>query len=722
MEKTSKPSTPVAPAKAAQQPFFQSQAPEAEKNGEEPVFFPKAVIQPQLRVGAPDDPLEREADSMAERVMRLPQSPVAPAIQRADKKAEELQRKEGEEKEPDDMPVRRKTTDGSGGFTAPPALASALPGAKGGGASLPDGTRSFMESAFKTDFSGVRVHHDAQSAAMNESIRAKAFTHGSDVYFNQGQYAPESGEGKKLLAHELTHVVQQGEGVHRQPDWGITDLLSPFSLANLGVKAALAALDWLPKEEREAAMKALVQKTILGLEAMRELPDFLKAAVSAAMPPGAFLDPTTIWPFVVSGAIGFFKHLNTLSGEKLFELLKKPLEATLEPSYYGGIVVGIFQGIGGWFSDLWGMIVMLGEFAAVMLNPVTLTVKLAEGAQKAWDAAGVAAKWIADNQAMLWNLLQDKSALLNLKNAAMQTMYSMVEGMGASIADAIVKKLEAGAYEMGKAVGYVVGYIIPEIVLAVGTEAIGNAIKGVFTGLKSVMAAFKSFKATIMSAEAVGKVVLKIEQILSKIKGISIFEKGGKFEQLGTKLKELLQNLMKVFSKTKKVFNAADLIEIVKDQKRLTKFVSEHFDDLIDPANKKIIWEEMGPVTRGKIIEEIFSQSKYKKHLNLNELKPNFKDIDFTNATDVVSFKTYKPYGKPNINNLERSLDGYASKLKDASIQDITKPNGTVEPLSTRKKVLEFVVNKGEWNAQELEAVRKKISQKHALEIIITQW
>ena len=73
-----------------------------------------------------------------------------------------------------------------------------------------------MENAFSVDFSGVRVHTDSQASEMNRGINAKAFTHGNDVYFGEGQYAPDTYSGKNLLAHELTHVVQQEGNAIRQ--------------------------------------------------------------------------------------------------------------------------------------------------------------------------------------------------------------------------------------------------------------------------------------------------------------------------------------------------------------------------------------------------------------------------------------------------------------------------------------------------------------------------
>ncbi|MCP4494533.1 MAG: DUF4157 domain-containing protein [Gammaproteobacteria bacterium] len=83
---------------------------------------------------------------------------------------------------------------------------------KGGGQPLDAGTRAFYEPRFGHNFSQVRVHTDAQAAESAESINAQAYTHGNDIAFGS-QYSPGSGEGKKLLAHELTHVVQQSAKV-----------------------------------------------------------------------------------------------------------------------------------------------------------------------------------------------------------------------------------------------------------------------------------------------------------------------------------------------------------------------------------------------------------------------------------------------------------------------------------------------------------------------------
>jgi len=104
-------------------------------------------------------------------------------------------------------PIMMKSEGGES--TATPALATQLNSTKGGGKSLAPDVNASMSNAFGTDFSHVRVHTDTRATQMNQDLHAKAFTHGSDIYFNQGQYAPTSSQGKRLLAHELTHVNQQ---------------------------------------------------------------------------------------------------------------------------------------------------------------------------------------------------------------------------------------------------------------------------------------------------------------------------------------------------------------------------------------------------------------------------------------------------------------------------------------------------------------------------------
>ena len=90
-----------------------------------------------------------------------------------------------------------------------PSIADTILSSQGKGMNLDYSTNSFMSSRFGADFSNVKIHNGSQSTQLNEQLNAKAFTVGNNIYFNEGKYAPTSEAGKHLLAHELTHTVQQ---------------------------------------------------------------------------------------------------------------------------------------------------------------------------------------------------------------------------------------------------------------------------------------------------------------------------------------------------------------------------------------------------------------------------------------------------------------------------------------------------------------------------------
>ena len=109
-----------------------------------------------------------------------------------------------------------------GGIVAPKRLENLLAQKQSGGHEMPDGLRRMMENGFDRDFSQVRLHTDSESADMSSSINAKAFTHGNDIYFNRGQYSPETQQGQNLIAHELTHVAQNNGKVARREEKNLT--------------------------------------------------------------------------------------------------------------------------------------------------------------------------------------------------------------------------------------------------------------------------------------------------------------------------------------------------------------------------------------------------------------------------------------------------------------------------------------------------------------------
>jgi len=158
------------------------------------------AIQTKLRIGAPNDIYEQEADKIAAQVMKMSDS--SEPVQRMCTECED----ELKEKPVDIVRVK-----------AEPGLADAVSGnmesqirsGQRAGNELPDSALDFFEQRFRSSFSDVKIYNDSKSDTLNRSLHSRAFTLGNDIYFRQGEYNPSTYEGKKLLAHELTHVVQQ---------------------------------------------------------------------------------------------------------------------------------------------------------------------------------------------------------------------------------------------------------------------------------------------------------------------------------------------------------------------------------------------------------------------------------------------------------------------------------------------------------------------------------
>jgi hypothetical protein len=194
---------------------FAPRKPKQKQTPQTTAFVASPRIQPKLEIGAANDHFEQEADRVADEVMSSPDAAVgasvtgtAPTVQRACDKCSK-----------EDEKIRGKAE--AGGLAASAAVSGQLAKARGAGASLPDATRAFFEPRYGRDLSNVRVHTDERAQGMAKELRAKAFTVGDDIFFNAGRYAPNSSGGRRLLAHELTHVIQQSGGkprIQREPD------------------------------------------------------------------------------------------------------------------------------------------------------------------------------------------------------------------------------------------------------------------------------------------------------------------------------------------------------------------------------------------------------------------------------------------------------------------------------------------------------------------------
>lgn len=165
------------------------------------------IIQPKLKIGAPNDKYEQEADRVADQIMRMP----GPRTVQTRNSLPQIQRKCQECEDE----LQRKSTQTTTQTQPAPLYSSASSGNSliqpfhHGGFPLSKTDRNFYEPRIGMDFSQVRIHTGPRASEAAQSIQARAFTYRNNIVFGAGQYQPTAHEGKRLMAHELTHVVQQ---------------------------------------------------------------------------------------------------------------------------------------------------------------------------------------------------------------------------------------------------------------------------------------------------------------------------------------------------------------------------------------------------------------------------------------------------------------------------------------------------------------------------------
>ena len=202
------------------------------------------VVQTSLKISSPKDPAEKEADLTAKRILgiaipdntlgsvRLGYSNRVFGPLRAEEKEKKFQRsfqspyiarfaESGIAK----GNVFRKT-EGQPDISS--NLAADIQSSTASGSPLPLSTRAFMEPRFRADFSTVKIHTGEKAAKLSRQLNAHAFTMGEHVFFGKDKFRPESESGKELIAHELTHTIQQGGAVQRKEDVTVTQLSQPM--------------------------------------------------------------------------------------------------------------------------------------------------------------------------------------------------------------------------------------------------------------------------------------------------------------------------------------------------------------------------------------------------------------------------------------------------------------------------------------------------------------
>lgn len=183
-------------------------------------------VQPELLIGAPNDALEREADEVAEAVMGMPAGEASSwSCGHSDREAPAIRTKSAGEaggaeaeldellKEDEEGTLVSLKTDVSGEEPVCDDLDGRVRAVEGCGVYLGETERAFFEPRFGADFSRVRIYRDEKAAELAGELNAKAFTVGQAIFFGENQYQPETHMGRRLMAHELTHVLQQSRAV-----------------------------------------------------------------------------------------------------------------------------------------------------------------------------------------------------------------------------------------------------------------------------------------------------------------------------------------------------------------------------------------------------------------------------------------------------------------------------------------------------------------------------
>jgi hypothetical protein len=190
---------------------------------------------PEDKVQKAEDPKLQKAPAAEEKLQRREEEKILKAAQPEEKvqKAEDNRL----QKAPADEKLQRRNADGSGSTAVSGDVQSAIHNKTTGGEPLSSDVRGHMEPRFSADFGTVRIHKDSESAALSNQLSARAFTYQNHIFFSRGQYQPGSSEGQHLLAHELTHTIQQGHSIQRTPQ--ISTTAATPTVQRLGIQDAL---------------------------------------------------------------------------------------------------------------------------------------------------------------------------------------------------------------------------------------------------------------------------------------------------------------------------------------------------------------------------------------------------------------------------------------------------------------------------------------------------
>lgn len=447
-------------------------------------LFTRHGIQAKLKVAPSSDRFEAEADRIADTVTQAPAAGALPGgISR--QSISSVQRKcshcEEEEK------LQRKSSGTERGVgPVSHSLEHSIESARRGGHDMSRPVRGYFEPRFGADFSGVRLHTDSNAGNLASAIGAHAFTTQQDIFFAHGQYQPDSPAGRRLLAHELTHTMQQRgtNSLHLQREEDEKGGLPPADL-ELGT----------------------TDKILIG------------AFAGPAYPMGA-----TVHSMVEATGTGFVKQVKAEAkprGEEFWQKVKDNLTfsgiASFVLHYWWGLIKGIFSPITG-LIDLAKLAIQLSVLPAQILTTAwTKRHELAEGAtqlaQGMSDLGSKVSKFFAGLKS---HPIDTVKSLANWFSSLSGDAIKAAEKGGRSAAHSLLAQLGKPLAELGETAGEIIGTVLINIVLLVFTEGIGNAIAQIAAKVGELGSFLGKFGQV---AEMLGAVVSKLGTLLETIGG-----------------------------------------------------------------------------------------------------------------------------------------------------------------------------------------------------------
>lgn len=456
-------------------------------------------------------------------------------------------------------------------------LATRIEELEGGGVSLPATARQWAEARLGFDFRNVRIHTGVRAASTARSLNARAFTLGRNIAFAPGEFAPSTRDGQRLLAHELTHVVQQGGGSGAfdrpvgAPGQGRVGAVQAARVPNsrgtpLVQRDGLGDLAGLAKDFGGAAL-SMDPKAFLATIWLKLGPDtkarYIDRGINAAQQGlNALQGDTTLgpaWVFFKEGLKGFFAKLASTAVDVKIKVVDKIAgimagrDEAFTWAYLKGLLKGFFVdgALGIFFAvwdlikglkGLWDFLKRIGDAIAGFPDEIRQLLQRLEG----WGEELVAniGPAIDEFKRMVLDGKDGQSfvALLLAKGKA------LAQEAGAKVAGSLLEffsKPEASA-EIGETVGSLTGQVLWEVVFAALTAGGGAAI----TGIKEAVGVVGKLFARVTTG--ILKVVEEIKVVFTKVvgwvKGAIQFLKG-KLAALSGRLAELFEQVGEFLSR-----------------------------------------------------------------------------------------------------------------------------------------------------------------------------